>query len=163
MKKWLVGAALLAALGGGYVGATHLSGGAYPTLGMPIGGDRALLRAMSQDFLEDIQFKDFVKAASYHAPELRDTVDIPFLLERLFMVKPEALDIMEYEVVFAKIDSTNLRARIKVRVKFKDLVRAKLEEREVVFYYHRETLDAPWYMQLESSLRQLEGAEGKAH
>ena len=74
---------------------------------------------MALDFLEDIQFKDFASAAGYHAPDLIESVDIPFLLQRLFAVKPEALDIMDYEIVFAEIDSSELRARVKSRVKVK--------------------------------------------
>ena len=112
--RWVL--LLVVLLAGGYIGAAHLSGGAFPTLGLPLGGERSMLRETVRAFLEDIQFKDFERAASYHAPDKRDTVDIPFLLERLFLQKPESLDIMDYEIVFAKIDSTRRRARVKARV-----------------------------------------------
>ncbi len=89
----------------GYLGVAHVSGGAFSTLGLALGGDRGALRRIAVSFLEDIQFKDFVSAAGYHAPDIRGDVDIPFLLQRLFTVRPEALDIMDYDVVFAEIDS----------------------------------------------------------
>ena len=110
---------------------------------------------MALAFLEDIQFKDFVSAASYHAPEIRDDVDIPYLIQRLFTVRPEALDIMDYDVVFAEIDSGGLRARVKLRVKVKLFLNALINEREVILYLQRDSVDDPWYMKLEDSLRQL--------
>lgn len=149
--------------GGAYVAAAHFSGGAFPTPGLPVGGELGHLRRQTLSFWEDVQFKDFDRAASYHAPEVRETVDIPFLLERLFLVKPEALDIMEYEVVLADIDSSELRARVKTRLKVKELVRESIREREVMLYWTRETASSPWFMNLESSLRQLEGDDDKKH
>ncbi len=155
MKKAVTALLVLALLLGGYLGVAHVSGGAFSTLGLALGGDRGALRRVALSFLEDIQFKDFVSAASYHAPDIRDSVDIPFLIQRLFTVRPEALDIMDYEVVFAEIDSGGLRARVKLRVKVKLLLNALINEREVILYFERDSLDDPWYMKLEDSLRQL--------
>lgn len=128
-----------------------------------LGGDTAKLFDLALSFMEDIQFKDFVKAATYHAPDIQGDVDIPFLLERLFAIKPEMLDIMDYEVVFAKVDNSGQRARVKTIVKIKDLVRGKIEDRELMLYFHRDDENAPWYMQLESSLRALQGDKTKKH
>ena len=128
-----------------------------------IGGSTALLRRMTDSFLEDIQFKDFKKAASYHAPGERATVDIPYLIERLFLVKPEQLDIMGWEILFSKVDSTGLRGRVKSRVKIKDLMRNELHERELVLYYYRNSRSDPWRMRLETSLRELDADKDKKH
>ncbi len=128
-----------------------------------IGRDTARLRQLSRSFLEDVQFKDFRKAATYHRPEEQKTVDIPYLLERLFAIKPEQLDIMEYEILFAKIDSTDLRGRVKARLKIKDLLRKKLVDRQLMLYYHRDTPTSPWRMKLESSLRGLDADPKKKH
>ena len=155
MKKAVTALLVLALLLGGYLGVAHISGGAFSTLGLALGGSRGELRRMALSFLEDIQFKDFVNAASYHAPDIRDSVDIPFLIQRLFTVRPEALDIMDYDVVFAEIDSGGLRARVKLRVKVKLLLKALIEEQEVILYFQRDSVDDPWYMKLEDSLRQL--------
>lgn len=126
-------------------------------------GDAGRVREITRSFLEDIQFKDFTRAASYHAAEEQATVDIPFLIERIFKVKPEMLDIMEYEILFAKIDSSGLRARVKSRIKLKDLLRNELHDRELVLYFYRTSPEAPWYMRLESSLRKLDPDEDKLH
>lgn len=163
MKKGVTAVLVVAALTGVYLGAAHVSGGAFSTLGLPLGGDRGLLRRTALSFMEDIQFKDFQRAASYHAPELIDSVDIPFLIQRLFAVKPEALDIMGYEIVFAEIDSSDLRARVKVRVRVKLLVNEAIEERELILYFYRDDVRAPWYMKLEDSLRELTPDSTRAH
>lgn len=163
MKKALTLLMLIAALLGGYLGAAHLSGGAFWTLGLPLGGDRGILRRMAMDFMEDVKFKDFVSAAGYHAPELIETVDIPFLIQRLFAVRPEALDFMDHEVVFAELDSSGLRARVKIRVKAKLLLDQRIEERELILYFYRDSLRDPWYMKLEDSLRQLSPDPARAH
>ena len=156
--RWILALIVIIGL---YLGATHLSGGAFPTPGLTLGGDRGLVRHKTQSFLEDIQFKDFDKAASYHAPDKRGEVDIPFLIERLFLAKPESLDIMDYEIMFADIDSTGLRARVKSNIKVKELNRGNIRDQELMLFYHRETSVAPWYMELESSLRQIQAAKGK--
>lgn len=163
MKKWLILAGVVLALAGGYLGMAHVSGGAFPTLGVPVGGDRGELRRTSLDFWEDIQFKDFDRAAGYHAPERQDEVDIPYLIQRLFLVKPEMLDIMEYEVVLCDIDSTGDRGRVKTRLKVKELTMGHIKEREVMLYFHRENSASPWYMELEDSLRYIEGDKDKKH
>mgnify|MGYP006908233949 FL=1 len=154
---------ILAALLGGYLAVAHVSGAAFATLGLPLGGDRGELRRTALQFMEDVQFKDFQKAAAYHAPELIDTVDIPFLIQRLFAVKPEALDIMDYEVVFAELDSSGLRARVKLRVRAKLLLNERIEERELILYFYRDTVADPWYMKLEDSLRQLTPDSTRIH
>lgn len=163
MKKWLILAGVLIAAAGGYVGLAHLSGGAYPTPGLAVGGDLGALRRTSLTFWEDIQFKDFEHAASYHSPDKQETVDIPFLIQRLFAVKPEALDIMSYEIVLADIDSTGNRGRVKTRVKVKILIDEKIRERELMLYFHRADAASPWFMELEDSLRELKAEDGKVH
>ena len=155
MKKALTALLVLSLLFGGYLGVAHVSGGAFSTLGLALGGDRGALRRIALAFLEDVQFKDFVSAANYHAPDLIDSVDIPFLLQRLFAVKPEALDIMDYDIVFAELDSSNLRARVKVRIKVKLLLDETIQEREFILYFDRDSTGEPWYMKLEDSLRAL--------
>ena len=155
MKKVLTALVVLALLFGSYLAVAHVSGGAFSTLGLALGGDRGALRRIALEFLEDVQFKDFFSAASYHAPDIRDSVDIPFLIQRLFTVKPEALDIMDFGIVFAELDSSGLRARVKVRVKAKLLINELMEERELILYFERDSVTDPWYMKLEDSLRQL--------
>lgn len=163
MKRTLWAVGVVVVLGGGYLTAAHLSGGAFPTLGLPLGGEAGELRRTALDFWEDIQFKDFDAAAGYHAPELQDSVDIPYLLQRLFVVKPEMLDILEYEVVMVDLDRSGDRARVRTRLKIKDLIRGKIQEKQVMLYFSREDAHAPWFMRLEDSLRADKAEEDKDH
>ncbi|MBM4366870.1 MAG: hypothetical protein FJ102_11705 [Deltaproteobacteria bacterium] len=158
---WLV---VILLLGGSiYVAAAHFSGGAFPTPGLAVGGELGWLRRTSLAFWEDIQFKDFAKAASYHSPDKQSSVDIPYLIQRLFGVRPEQLDIMEYEIVLAEIDSSGLRARVKTRVKVKFLLEGRIEETEFMLFFHRASASDPWFMILEDSLRQLDADKEKKH
>lgn len=148
---------------GGYLALAHLSGGAFPTPGIELGGEQGGLRRLTMAFWEDIQFKDFQKAASYHAPDKQASVDIPFLLERIFLQKPEMLDFLSFEVVMVDVDSSGLRARVKTRARVRDLAREKVDERELMLYYKRASKADPWYMDLETSLRSLDGDSDKKH
>ena len=113
--------------------------------------EKTILRNLTVDFIEDIRFKDFDKAASYHTKEDQETVNIPHLLERLFKIKPELLDIMKYEITEVDIDRSGTRARVKTHTTVKVLNTEELREPELIFYWHK--IDAHWYMKLESSLQ----------
>ena len=78
-------------------------------------------------------------------------------------MKPEALDVMDFDVVFAEIDSSGLRGRVKLRVRAKLLLNERIEEREFVLYFYRDSPDEPWYMRLEDSLRELSPDTTRAH
>jgi hypothetical protein len=73
----------------------------------------------------------------------------------MFLLKPELMDIMDYEIQFVDIDSTGLRARTKTRVHFKDLLNKDIRNQEILLYFHRNSMEEPWFMELESSLRDL--------
>ncbi len=127
--------------------------------GLVVGGvklafddDKLALQEMAINFLEDIQFKDFDKAASYHSEGDRKKVDIPKLIERIFQVKPEFLDIMKYEIMDISIDRSGDRAKIKTHTTIKMLNTKKIKEPEIIFYWHKSN-DGKWYMELESSLK----------
>jgi hypothetical protein len=101
--------------------------------------------------MEDIKFKDFNKAASYHSPEDQEEVDIPKLMERLFKIKPELLDVMEYSILDSTLDSTGTRGRVKMKAKVNVLNSGKIKNPEFILYYKKEGDE--WFMELESSLR----------
>ncbi|MEW6281003.1 MAG: hypothetical protein AB1758_20485 [Candidatus Eremiobacterota bacterium] len=104
------------------------------------------------DFLEDIKFKDFDKAASYHNSEDRKKVNISRMIERIFAIKPEFLDIMSYEIVRIELDRSGSRARVHTRSKVKVLNTKEIRQPELIFYWHKDPKEG-WVMKLESSLR----------
>ena len=73
--------------------------------------DKGQVYKLTEDFLEDIQFKDFEKAAKYHTPEDQKEANIPKLIEEKFKIKPEMMDIREIEVQKVEIDRSGDRAR----------------------------------------------------
>jgi hypothetical protein len=113
--------------------------------------EKNLLQNLTSSFLEDIRFKDFTKAASYHTPEDQKKVNIPNLIERIFQIKPEFLDIMKYEITSVDIDRSGNRARVKTHTTIKVLNTEEMKEPDVIFYWHKE--NGQWYMKLESSLQ----------
>ena len=44
---------------------------------------------------------------------------------------------------------------MKARVKAKLLLNELIDERELILYFERDSVNDPWYMKLEDSLRQL--------
>lgn len=113
--------------------------------------DQKIFSKLALSFMEDIKFKDFEKAATYHSPEDQEKVNIPQLIERLFRVKPELLDIMEYQVLDTSMDSSKKRGRVKIKAKVHMLNSDKIEQPEMILYFHHK--NGKWFMELESSLR----------
>jgi hypothetical protein len=113
--------------------------------------DVKYLRQQSKNFLEDLQYKDFDKAATYHSTEDRKGVDIPRLIERMFAVKPEFMDIMRYEIKRVEIDSSGDRAKVKTETVIKILNSGSVKEPEVILYWRKDPKEG-WVMKLESSL-----------
>ncbi len=113
--------------------------------------DKGLIHELTTGFLEDIQFKDFAQAALYHTEEDQEKVNIPELIERLFQIKPEFLDIMKFEIMDVDIDRSGKRARVKTHTTVKILNTDELKEPDIIFYWHKH--DGKWYMKLESSLQ----------
>jgi hypothetical protein len=115
--------------------------------------DKHTLEQRTRQFWEDIQFKDFKKAATYHETLVQKKQNIPYLLERLFRVKPEHLDVRSIEVLDVHIDSTGKRGRSRTKLTVKILNAKKLKHPETILYWYKRK--GKWYMRLESSLRRL--------
>jgi len=157
MKSALILVAVLAVAGGAlYV----LSGGAnVPAPLAVMTGDRGYLKDRTLEFLEDIKFKDFEKASTYHLAETQKKRDIPMLLQRVFRIRHEVLDIQSYEVLGVELDSKGQRGRVRALVRLHVLGDREVREREdafrdveMLFYWFRQP-GGSWAMELESSLR----------
>ena len=121
----------------------------------PLDGERSQsLKYIEQNtinFLEDIRFKDFDKAASYHTQADQEKVDIPYLIERLFEIKPEMLDIMRYEITSVELDRSGLRGRVKTHTVAKCLNTDEIKNVDIIYYWMKDPQEG-WCMKLESSL-----------
>lgn len=150
MKKVLLLFVLLAGLAfGAFVLSGRARGGEVRFTGSS--ADRGQLEQYALKFMEDLRFKDFQHAASYHSVEDRKKVNIPQMIERWFQVKPETLDIMRYEVQKVDIDSTGNRGRVKIKTVLKILNANEIKEPEIMLYFFKDPAEG-WVMELESSL-----------
>ncbi|MBS2034286.1 hypothetical protein JST97_04830 [bacterium] len=150
MRKILVLFILLAGLAVGvFIVAGRVRGGDGVDTGSS--ADRGQISQLSLKFMEDLRFKDFQHAASYHSSEDRKKVNIPQLIEQWFAVKPETLDIMRYEIQKVDIDSTGKRGRVKVKTVVKILNMNEIKEPEIMLYFFKDPAEG-WIMELESSL-----------
>ena len=100
--------------------------------------------SLARAFLEDLQFKDFRQSGLYHHTLEQDRLDIGRALERLFMLKPEFIDIQQYRIIKSEVDSAGQRARTLVRVRFKRLNMAnEPEDKDLILYWMRRHPECP--------------------
>ena len=112
--------------------------------------DKHVIIKKSKRFLECIKFKEFGEAASFHTAEDSKKADIPFLIERMFKLKPEQLDIQEVNVLYGEIDSSGVLGRTKSRCIVHVLNTKEVRKPEVVLYWKKE--GGEWFLKLKSSL-----------
>jgi hypothetical protein len=129
---------------------TTPSGLSVDGIGLTGSDDKRIVSEKSLSFMEDLRYKDFKKAATYHDFKERKTVDIPSLIERIFQVKPEFLDITRYDIKSVDLDSTGTRARVHMHSVIKLLNTSEIREPEIILYWMKEP--EGWVMKLESSL-----------
>ena len=127
--------------------------------GVVMTGDRGVLRDKTWAFLEDIKFKDFDKASSYHLAETQKKRDIPALIQRVFRVRHELLDIHDFDILEVELDSGGKRGRARALVRYHVLGDREVRDNkdsqrdaEMLFYWFKQP-DGTWAMELESSLR----------
>ncbi len=104
----------------------------------------AITQDLSERFMEDVQFKDFRQSSLYHHKLERDRVDVGQSIELLFQIKPELLDLMQYRIIKAEVDSTGDRARVKVRTRYEILNTGEgPKDGELILYWIKRNPDCP--------------------
>ena len=151
MRKFLLVVVLVLLAAGAYFGLAPRQQAQAP-IGVLLNGETRKLAQQSQKFIEDIKFKDFKAAAEHSSPEDRESADIPKLIEKLFQVKPEFLEINQVQVLSADLDSTKQRARVKMQADVKLLNTNELRKPELMLYW-KKAPGGQWYMDLASSLQ----------
>jgi hypothetical protein len=157
MKSAIILGLVLLVAAGALFFVSQAGGVAVP--GLVATGDRGYLKDRTWEFLEDIKFKDFDKASSYHLEAARQRRDIPALIQRVFKVKHEVLDIQDFDILEVELDSKRGRGRVRTLVRYHILGDRKVRESEdaqrdaeMLFYWFKQA-DGTWSMELESSLR----------
>ncbi|MBI2373240.1 MAG: hypothetical protein HYV07_04510 [Deltaproteobacteria bacterium] len=135
--------------------AVAISSGGLSVGGREIGGStRAWIEKETLRFVEDLQFKDFDRAASHHLIQKKDKRDIAALIKQVFKVRHELLDIHHFRVVQSDMDEAGKRARVRVNVQFNVLGPAMIREKpeskqdaDLMFYWFQQD-DGTWGMEL---------------
>lgn len=126
-----------------------LAGGGYLALNNPFSTGAGVVEKLALSFLEDLQFKDFRESALYSHPLDQDRLDIGKTLERLFHVKPEFLDILDYRIMRTEVDRDGRRAKVLVKTRYKVLNRKKrkqdreTKEADMILYWLKRHPDCP--------------------
>lgn len=121
-----------------------IAAGAYVYYAKPFRPDIRTVEKLSQKWMEDLQFKDFRSSSLYHHELDRNRVDIGRTIERLFVVPPETLDIMDYRIVESEVDSSGKRARVRVKTRYKRLNKDKEpQEGDLMLYWAERHPDCP--------------------
>ncbi|MFN8670864.1 MAG: hypothetical protein U0457_02125 [Candidatus Sericytochromatia bacterium] len=117
-----------------------------------ISSDISEIATQSLQFMEDVKFKDFVSAGKKSIPEHLQKYNVPMLIESLFQVKPELLDIQKTKVISTEKDSTGNRAKIQLETEVK-LLNTNEFRKPIVMLYWKKQPDGKWYLDLASSIK----------
>ena len=116
-----------------------------------LGGDKAALTRQSRRFMECLKFKEFKEAAAFHHPQdLKENPNIPKLLEDFFLIPPENLDVKDVRVDYVELDSTGVRAKVKVTSTVEILNKKETRDPEAMLYWRLD--GGVWYLDLRTSL-----------
>lgn len=111
------------------------------------------VREQSMRFFECIQFKEFDEAAEFHNEKDRKNSDIPKMMEDMFKMPPENMDINNIYIVATDIDSSGDLARVKLQMSVRVLNSNKRKNPEVNLFWKKE--NDKWYLKLKSSLKKF--------
>lgn len=150
--KWFISIIVVILLVvGGYFAAAHFSGGALPTFGIAIGGEKSKLRSVVLKFWEDVKFRDLRSAANYLPQAQRDPAKVIGFLTQIFKTPSEALDLINYKVEVLELDSTELRGRVKMRLTANNLASGEAVDVETMLFFYREADGQKWLLELGNS------------
>ena len=74
------------------------------------------------------------------------------LIERLFQIKPEFLDIQKNKILSVEKDTTDKRAKVNIESEVKVLNTNELKKPNIVLYW-KKMEDNKWYLDLASSIK----------
>lgn len=133
----------------GYFGYAHLSGGAVPTFGLPLGGQKAQVRKLCEVFFEDIKFKNTEKLEEFIDKSLNPEKLQDYLIE-IFDKNPKSLSIEKMIINSIEIDSQGQRARVKIKIIGNDLSQnIGFEKNKIIFLYF-DILSKRWLIDIKN-------------
>ena len=151
MKKIILLVFILLLLIAGYFVAAHFSNGKLPSFGLEFNSQKSIVKHQALRFWEDIKFKDINSASKILSGENNKNKEIIAFLERIFQQPPERLDIVTCEILKVEIDSTQKRARVKLKVIANNLVTGSELQPEVMMFFYKNSKLETWLLELKSS------------
>ncbi|MDP6114480.1 MAG: hypothetical protein QGG53_21670 [Planctomycetota bacterium] len=115
--------------------------------------DRQIIIQQTKRFFECVQFKEYAEAGNFHNAADRKDANIPKMIESLFKIPPEQLDIQEYNIVFGEVDTSGLLGRVNTRCVVRTLNVNDVQKPEIILYWKKEGEN--WYLKLLSSLERF--------
>lgn len=148
VTRWMSGTLVFAVVA--YMGTTNY-GWRLGRVGFSWDPTRQQVEALTRKFQDDIRFKDFARASTYHTASDQAAVNIPALIESKFGIKPEELDFQEARIARIDVDPDGRRAKALVVWHTRLLNTKEIRDVEGTVYWQK-AADGRWYMQLRSSL-----------
>lgn len=148
MRTFFICLALLLMLAAGYLLYAQLSGGAVPTFGLPIGGERAQVRQQIQRFFEHVKFKN-KNGLSTMVSEHTSMEDIEEFLGKIFGAAPSDIDLRSVRVDSVELDSSGTRARALVSLGGQNIVLQKPFETNRLLFLYKEQKDH-WLLDIKN-------------
>lgn len=136
MRKFFIMVLLLAIAAMVYLGYAHFTGGAVPTFGLPIGGEKAHVRVQALAFFEHVKFKNRAAITNFvgssAAPE-----ETALYLDKTLGMDADQVDLVKVAIKDVELDSMGTRARVKVELSGQDLAANKPFDVEKVIFLYR--------------------------
>lgn len=122
-----------------YLSYAHLSGGAVPTLGLPLGGEKAKIRHRAHRFFEHIMFKD-TKALMEFVDKDTSQEQLITFVGKTMGADPQNVDLTFLKIEAIELDSNKKRARVRVALGGQDLTtKSDFAVTKVIFLYLSES------------------------
>jgi hypothetical protein len=150
MRKFIVLLIFLLIASLTYLGYAHFSGGAVPTFGLPIGGEKALIRARTLAFFEHVRFKNASAFKDFVAKDVSEQ-QLARFMEKDLGFDAAQFDLLSVTIEKIEVDSQGLRSRVQVSLNGTDLATERqLHLSKVLFFYRAD--DGRWLIDTTTSV-----------
>lgn len=148
MRKFLIVLALLIVAAAAYLGYAHISGGAVPTFGLPIGGEKMKIRRATLAFFEHVKFKNTSAFTNLVSKDVSPE-ELDRYLTKTLGIDPDQVDLVSTSIDQIELDSNQTRARVKVHLSGQDLSNKRpLDISKIIFLY--QSRDDIWLIDTRS-------------
>lgn len=147
MRKLLIVLLLLVLAALGYLAYAHFSGGAVPTFGLPIGGERERVRSRIKAFFEHVKFKNTSALKNFVKADTSQQEISSFLMKTLGADEDD-VDLLKVNIDQVELNSSEQRARARIELVGTDLIKKQpIDLNKIVFLYLN---DGEWIFDIKT-------------